>query len=325
MSTMMKAIVLDRFGDESELHERTVAVPTVGERDVLIRVEVAGIGSWDRFEREGEFEGAFRFPSVFPYILGWEGAGFVEAVGADVTRFTRGDRVYAASRPVPRGGFYAEYAVVDEEHVAPVPERLTNEQAGVLAWDALTAASGLDVIDASPGDTVMIFGASGGIGHLALQLAKQRGLRVLAVASGQDGVELARSLGADAAVDGRRGDVTAAIESFAPGGLDAALVTVGGPAAESALRGLKPSGRIAWPHGVNPAPTSDLVERVSFYDGDRSRAALDRLNEVIESSPIAAHVARVFDADEVVQAHHTLRSHYVGKLALRAPRSTNPL
>ncbi|MGH3691297.1 MAG: NADP-dependent oxidoreductase [Microbacterium sp.] len=325
MNTMMKAVVLDRFGDESELRERTIAVPAVGERDVLIRVDIAGIGSWDRFEREGDFEGAFGAPSTFPYILGWEGAGIVEAVGSDVTRFARGDRVYAASTPVPRGGFYAEYAVVDEEHVALVPERLTNEQAGVIVWDALTAASGLDVIDGRPGDRVMIFGASGGIGHLAVQLAKQRGLSVLAVASGQDGVDLVRSLGADAAVDGRQGDVTAAIESFAPGGLDAALVTVGGEAAESALRGLKPSGRIAWPHGVNPAPTSDLVERVSFYDGDRSRAALERLNEVIESSPVAAHVAQVFDAEEVVKAHRTLRSHYVGKLALRAPRSSRPL
>jgi NADPH2:quinone reductase len=325
VSTTMRAIILDRFGDETELRERSVPIPTVGDGDVLIRVDVAGIGSWDRSEREGDFEGAFGVPSTFPYILGWDGAGIVEAVGAEVTRFTRGDRVYAASMPVPRGGFYAEYAVVDEEHVARVPERLTNEQAGVLAWDALTAASGLDVIDASPGDAVMIFGASGGIGHLAVQLAKHRGLRVLAVASGEDGVALVRGLGADAALDGRRDDVMAAIESFAPGGLDAALVTAGGPAAESALRGVTSTGRIAWPHGVNPAPTGDLSDRVSFYDGDRSRAALQSLNEVIESSLIAPQVSQVFDADEVVQAHHALRSHYVGKMALRAPRSTHPL
>lgn len=325
MSTTMRAIVLDRFGDESELRGRSVPTPTVGESDVLIRVDVAGVGSWDRVEREGHFEGSFGVPSTFPYILGWEGAGIVEDVGAEVTRFTRGDRVYAASMPVPRGGFYAEYAVVDEEHVALVPERLTNEQAGVLAWDALTAASGLDVIDARPGDTVMIFGASGGIGHLAVQLAKHRGLRVLAVASGRDGVSLAGGLGADVAVDGRRDDVLAAIESFAPDGLDGALVTAGGRAAEDALRGVASTGRIAWAHGVNPPPSADLVERVSFYDGDRSREALQRLNEVIESSLIAPHVAQVFEADDIVTAHRALRGHYVGKLALRAPRSSRPL
>ncbi|MFJ6430156.1 MULTISPECIES: NADP-dependent oxidoreductase [Microbacterium] len=325
MPTKMRAIILDRFGDEGELREQSVPIPAVGEGDVLIRIDVAGIGSWDREEREGHYEGAFGVPSTFPYILGWEGAGTVEAVGADVTRFAPGDRVYAASTPVPRGGFYAEYAVVDQEHVAPVPARLTDEQAGVLAWDALTATSGLDTIDARPGDAVMIFGASGGIGHLAVQLAKHRGLRVFAVASGQDGVSLAGGLGADVVVDGRRDDVMAAIESFAPEGLDGALVTAGGRAAEDALRGVAPSGRIAWAHGVNPPPSAEVVERVSFYDGDRSRAALQRLNEIIESSLIAPHVAQVFDAAEVAQAHHALRSHYVGKLALRAPRSSRQL
>lgn len=320
MPTTMKAIILDRFGDETELHERSVPVPTVGDGDVLIRIDVAGLGSWDREEREGHYDGAFGVPSAFPYILGWEGAGTVEAVGAEVTRFAPGDRVYAASTPVPRGGFYAEYAVVDQEHVAPVPARLTDEQAGVLAWDALTATSGLDTIDAGPGDAVMIFGASGGIGHLAVQLATHRGLRVLAVASGQDGVALARELGADAVVDGRSDDVPAAIARFAPGGLDGALVTAGGAAAEEALRAVAPAGRIAWAHGVNPPPSAQLVERVSFYDGDRSRAALQRLNEVIESSLIAPHVSRVFDAGDIVTAHRALAEHYVGKLALRVPR-----
>lgn len=319
MSGMMKAIVLDRFGDEFELHERSVPLPLVGETDVLIRVDVAGIGSWDRVEREGHYDGAFGVPSPFPYILGWDGAGIVEDVGAEVTRFARGDRVYAASTPVPRGGFYAEYAVVDEEFVASVPERLTNEQAGVLAWDALTAASGLDVIDARPGDAVMVFGASGGIGHLAVQLAKHRGLRVFAVASGQDGVALVRGLGADLVVDGRQEDVRAAAESFAPGGLDGALVTAGGAAVEQVLRGVKPTARIAWPHGVNPQPTGDLVERVSFYDGDRSRAALEKLNEVLAATLLTPHVSQVFDAGQIVQAHRALRSHYVGKMALRAP------
>ncbi|WP_315073277.1 alcohol dehydrogenase catalytic domain-containing protein [uncultured Microbacterium sp.] len=119
MPTMMRAIILDRFGDEGELREQSVPIPAVGEGDVLIRIDVAGIGSWDREEREGHYEGAFGVPSTFPYILGWEGAGTVEAVGADVTRFAPGDRVYAASTPVPRGGFYAEYAVVETRSMSP--------------------------------------------------------------------------------------------------------------------------------------------------------------------------------------------------------------
>lgn len=317
MSPKMNAIVIDRFGAEEELTTRTVPVPEVGDRDVLIRVAVAGLGSWDVIEREGEYDGAFGVPSPFPYILGWEGAGTVEAVGAAVTRFRRGDRVYAASTPVPRGGFYAEYAVVDEEHVASVPARLTDEQAAVLAWDALTAASGLDAIAARPGDTVMVFGASGGIGHLAVQLAAYRGLRVLAVASGPDGVSLARELGADAAVDGRAEDVLDAAARFAPEGLDAALVTAGGPVSERALSAVAPAGRIAWPNGVNPPPSAAIAGRLDRYDGARNRAALARLNEVVEAGGITPHVARVFEADQVVSAHRALREHHLGKLALR--------
>jgi NADPH:quinone reductase len=193
----MQAAVIDRFGGIENLELRTLPLPEVGSTDVLIRVEVAGIGSWDAEEREGGYEGIFGLESTFPYILGWDGAGTVAAVGQEVTRFKKGDRVYAASTPLPRGGFYAQYAVVGADNVSHVPSRLTMEQAGVMPWDALTALSGLDELGLKQGDTVMILGASGGIGHFAVQFAKRAGARVLAVASGEDGVTLANESGAD--------------------------------------------------------------------------------------------------------------------------------
>ncbi|MER7417189.1 zinc-binding dehydrogenase [Micromonospora peucetia] len=96
------------------------------------------------------------------------------------------------------------------------------------------------------------------------------------MASGDDGVALARRLGADAAVNGRKDDVLAAAFEFAPGGLDAALVTVGGETAERSLRAIKNSGRIAWPNGALPVPVTSPATTVSYYDGDRSRTATDR-------------------------------------------------
>lgn len=316
----MNAAVLDRFGGVAELSLRRVAVPPVGDDDVLIRVEAAGVGSWDAVEREGEYDGAFGIASTFPYVLGWDAAGTVAAVGRSVTRFEIGDRVYAATMPVPRGGFYAEYGVVDAEYVAHVPERLSTEQAGAMAWDALTALSGLDLLDLRPDQKLMVFGASGGIGHMAVQLARHRGVRVLAVASGDDGVALALRLGADAVVDGRKDDILVAASTFAPGGLDAALVTVGGETTERALRAVKGSGRIAWPNGVLPVPATTPAATVSYYDGDRGRSATERLNAIIDASAFETHVARTFALDQVKDAHLALRDHYVGKLTLSVSR-----
>ncbi|MBD5784757.1 NADP-dependent oxidoreductase [Cellulosimicrobium terreum] len=312
----MHAAVLDRFGGVDQLALRRLARPEVGADDVLVRVEYAGVGSWDAVEREGAYDGAFGMPSTFPYVLGWDVAGVVAAVGRDVTRFAIGDRVYAATMPVPRGGGYAEYAVVEAEHVAHVPERLPTEQAGAMAWDALTALSGLDLLDLPPGASLLVFGASGGIGHMAVQLARHRGLRVVAVASGEDGVALARRLGADVVVDGRQDDVLAAASELAPDGLDAALVTVGGETTERSLRAVRASGRIAWPNGVHPLPATPPDATVSHYDGDRSRSAAERLNAIVSSSSFEVHVARTFPLERVQDAHLALRDHYVGKLAL---------
>lgn len=313
----MKAVVLDRFGGVDELSSRRIPLPQVGDDDVLIRVEFAGVGSWDAGERAGNYDGVFGVASTFPYVLGWDAAGTVAAVGRNVTRFDVGDRVYAATMPVPRGGFYAEYGVVEAEFVARVPDRVPTEQAGPMAWDALTALSGLDLLGLRPGETLMVFGASGGIGHMAVQLARHNGIRVLAVASGDDGVALARRLGADDAIDGRRDNVLAAAFEFAPGGLDAALVTVGGEIAERSLRAIKKSGRIAWPNGVLPTPVRSPDLTVSYYDGDRSRTATDRLNAIIEASSFEVHVARTFPLERAADAHRALGDHYVGKLALK--------
>ena len=314
--SQMRAAVLDRFGGVDELSLREIPVPAVGERDVLIRVHTAGVASWDAVERQGDYDGAFGVASSFPYVLGWDAAGTVAVVGSEVTRFEVGDRVYAASTPVPRGGFYAEYGVVHEEHVARMPERLSMEQAGVMAWDALTALSGLDLLDLVQGRTLMVFGASGGMGHMAVQLARQRGIRVLAVSSGADGVALSRANGADAVVDGRMQDVLAAADAFAPDGIDAALITAGGPATERSLRAISRSGRVAWPRGVHPLPATQPAVPVSSFDGDRSRAALERLSTVIEAGSFTPHIARRFPLAQVKDAHRALGDHYVGKLAL---------
>jgi NADPH:quinone reductase-like Zn-dependent oxidoreductase len=286
--------------------------------EVLIRVEVAGVGSWDADEREGRYAEYLGEPT-FPYVLGWDGAGTVVGFGRDVSRFKEGDRVYAAAFPKQNGGgFYAQYTAVEADYVSPIPDTLTTTQAGVMGWDALTALSGLDdVLSLKEGETLMIFGASGGIGHMAIQLAKRMGARVLAVASGTDGVALARQLGADAFMNGRTDDVVAAARAFAPRGLDAALVTAGGATAAQALGVVRYGGHIAYPNGVTPAPQAPPGVHLSNYDAIRGQAATTKLHRLIGSAPFEIHVARTFPLEQAAEAHRALDEHYLGKLALR--------
>lgn len=314
----MKAAAIDRFGGLETITLQTLPVPEVGPEEVLIRVESAGVGAWDPFEREGSFARRFGTHEKFPYVLGTDGAGTVVQVGEQVNGFKEGDRVYAAVLANPKGGFYAEFAAVKADNVSHVPDKLTTEQAGVMLCDALTALCGLDdLLGLKPGETLMIFGAGGGIGHLAVQLAKRMGARVLAVASGEDGVALARRLGADVAVNGRKEDVAAAARAFAPAGLDAALLTAGGETADRALAALGAGGRVAYPHGVRPEPKVRPDVRVSNYDVILDRGAIAKLEHLIEAGPFEVHVARTFPLDQATAAHRALAEHYLGKLALR--------
>lgn len=314
----MRAAVIDRFGGAEELKAGTIPVPEIGADEVLVRVEVAGVGEWDAFERQGGYAEMLGMEPAFPYVLGSEGAGTVAAVGERVRRFAPGDRVYAVGFLNPKGGFYAEYAAVSEDFVSPIPGALTIEQAAVVGGVGLTALRGLeDVLRLKEGETVLVFGAGGGIGHVAVQLAKRMGARVFAVASGDDGVALAERIGADAAVDGRAGGVLAAVRAFAPGGFDAALLTAGGEAADQALSAVREGGRAAYPGGVHPEPRAPAGVQLTSYNGDPDGDIIERLNRFIERGPFEVHVAQTFPLEDAAEAHRALERHYLGKLALR--------
>ncbi len=319
----MQAAAIDRFGGIDEIKLQTLPVPEVGPDEVLIRVESIGVGVWDSWEREGLFHELFRerygVEPTFPYVIGFDGAGTIATVGDAVTRFEEGDRVYADRHMNPKGGFYAEYAVVNADYVYPIPGELTVEQAGAMPVDAITALLGLDdTLGLAEGESVLIFGAGGGLGHLAVQLAKRMGARVFAVASGEDGVALAERLGADATVNGREHDVVAAAREFAPDGIDAALLTAGGEAAERALETLRDGGRVAYPRGVQPEPEARPGVVVNKYVGDDpGPEVIEKLNRLIASGPFEVHVARTFPLEQAAEAHRALNEHYLGKLALR--------
>jgi NADPH:quinone reductase-like Zn-dependent oxidoreductase len=310
--SQMKAVAVDKFGGPEVLHTRTLPVPEPGAHEILLRVDTAGIGVWDPWIRQGGLDdGSTRFP----YVMGNDGAGEVVAVGPEVRRLRVGDRAYGYQM---EGGFYAEYARLEEGRAAPIPKGVDAKEAGALGADGITALRGLDdELRLRTGESLMIIGASGGVGHLALQLAKRMGARVLAVASRPDGVKLVRKLGADVAIDGRSEDMRKAAREFAPEGLDAALVLAGGDDVNEALRAVKKGGRVAYPNGVEPAPSAPKGVELLAFDGTPSAEAFDRLNRLIGDAPFHVELGKVYDLDEAAQAHREVERHHLGKLALR--------
>lgn len=282
-----------------------------------VRVEAAGVGVWDPFEREGGFAKEFNVKPRFPLVLGSDGAGTIDAVGDSVRHFKKGDQVYGIAFLNPKGGFYSQYAVVKENSVSRIPGNLSMPQAAAMAVDAITALAGLDTtLDLKTGESVLILGASGGIGHLAVQFAKRMGARVLAVASGDDGVAFVRGLGADKVVDGKKDDIAAAARQFAPHGVDAVLLTAGGEGAEKALSTLRQGGRAAYPNGVQPIPKERAGIKIQSYDGEYAPPPFEKLNRLIEADPFEVHIARTFNLDQAADAQRALEDHYIGKLAL---------
>jgi NADPH:quinone reductase-like Zn-dependent oxidoreductase len=317
----MKAAAIDRFGGPDEFGIHTLSVPQVGPDEVLVQVDTAGVGEWDPWVREGEFAQMTGKKPEFPYVMGADGAGTVIRVGKNVKKFREGDKVYGYNALSSRSGFYAQYAAVAVDDLAPLPRGMSLEAAGAMPADAVTALCGLERLEIQPGDHVLIFGASGGIGHLAVQLAKRMGARVLAVASGADGVTLVRQLGADAVIDGHGGDIAKAAREFAPDGIDAALLTAGGAAADTSLASLRKGGRMAYPHGVEPEPKARDDIEVSAYDGRVTAGLYERLNRLIEAGAFTVKVASTYPLDQAGAAHRALGQHHLGKLALKVAES----
>jgi len=311
----MRAAVIDKFGGPGVLHVARVPVPEPGEREILVRVHAAGVGSWDPWVREGGMGG-----TRFPRVIGSDGSGTVVAAGAKARRFKPGAKVYGYTFDNPKGGFYAEYAAVPEDEAALVPAALSLDEAGGLAACGLTAVAGLDRVKIGKDAAVMVLGASGGVGHIALQLAKRQGGRVLAVASGRDGVALVERLGADRAANGKTAGVSKAAREFAPEGFDVALVFANSERLTEALNQVKKGGTIAYPEGVDPEPKG--IPGVTFrtFNGPSDPETFARLNGLVAAGPFRVAVSRTYRLEDLPQAHRDVLKHHLGKLVVK-PRA----
>jgi NADPH:quinone reductase len=282
-----------------------VPKPTVGE--VLIAVHATGVNAWER-QQAGE-------ETHSPVVLGSDGSGTVSALGPGVSRFKLGDKVYARG-----GAFYAEYATARAEDVARIPKGITLTEAGILATSGLSAIQGIDdVLHLKAGETLIVHGASGAVGTLAVQFAKLRGVRVLATASDDAGLALATRLGADAVVNGRTGDTAAAAKRFAPSGVDAVLGLAGGDPLEHCIDALRHDGRgrVAYLYGMEPLPKPRFGLQMILYSFVSGRGEFERLNKAVEAAKLQVPIAAEYPLANAAEAHKRLEAgHLLGKIVL---------
>ena len=318
----MRAVAIDRHGPSAVLKLRELPVPSLGPRDVLIAVHTAGVGLWDAKIREGSrASGRERFPLV----LGTDGAGFVAAKGARVRRFDIGDRVFAYQPKNSKGGFYAEYVAIDDRNVCRAPQRLDWLEAGAAASTALAALKGIDeILRVRKGETVLVFGASGGVGTLAVQFACRRGARVIASASCRDAAVLLRGLGAHEVVDVRSEGSADRLRALAPGGIDAMLALAGGDALERCVDVLRRDGRIAYPNGVEPPRRRRGITKTA-YDAIAGSREFARLERAIAEAHLRVPIAAIFPLAQAAKAHaRRERDHVMGRIVLRIRRDIPP-
>lgn len=242
----MRAFVLSKY--DTAVHAADVPEPSVGEHDVLVRVQAAGVNQLDEKIRAGEFRAIL--PYRLPIVLGHDVAGTVIRVGAGVSRFAIGDEVYARPRD-RRIGTFAERIAVDESDVALKPASITMDEAGSLPLVALTAWQALvEIGEVRRGDKVLIHAGAGGVGSIAIQLAKHLGAEVATTASGAK-ADFVRMLGADHVVDYRSEDFEEVLSGY-----DVVLDSLGGENLEKSLRILRPGGRAV---GISGPPTPEFA------------------------------------------------------------------
>jgi NADPH:quinone reductase len=306
----MRAAAIDKGGDAEALSVHQLPVPRPAAGEVLIAVDAAGVGVW-----QAKYKPNVSDQTHFPVVLGSDGAGTVAAVGAGVSGFKVGDHVYGT-----HGAFYAEYVAVPAENVARVPRGISASQAAVVGISGLSALQGLDdVLNLKAGETLIVHGASGAVGAIAVQFAKLRGAKVLATVSDDAGAALVTRLGADVVVNGRTGDVAAAAKKFADKGVDAVFGLAGGDGLERCIDTLRQDGRgrVAYLYGMEPLPRPRFAIRMSLYSFITGREQLDSLNKAIEAAKLQVPIAAEYPLAQAGEAHKRLAAgHLLGKILI---------
>lgn len=306
----MRAVIQETFGGPEVLKFAERARPEALPSEVLVRVKAAGVNPVDGYVRAGKFRIAE--PPLTP---GWDISGVVESVVPGVNRFAPGDEVFGMPLFPRPASAYAELVAAPSRQLALKPREIDHVHAAALPLVGLTAWQCLvDVAAVRPGMRVLVHGGGGGVGHVAVQIAKARGAIVLATASAEKR-DFVKSLGADEVIDYRGRDFTTSVRD-----VDVVLETIGADNAERSLQVLKPGGHLV-----------TIVDRTNEALAGRTRAAgfrfsgvtvepdhqgLEELARLVDGGKLRIHVERTFALEQVRAAHELLASHLKGKIVL---------
>ncbi|GGT68293.1 NADP-dependent oxidoreductase [Streptomyces sp. NPDC002012] len=293
----MRAIGQDSLGGPDVLKIIETPRPVPGPAEVLVRVRAAGVNPTDWWHRAtGGLAGDA------PIRLGWDVSGVVEATGPGVALFQPGDEVFGMPRQPAPAGTYAEYVVSPARHLTIKPPRLSHVEAAALPLAALTAWQALvDTADVRPGQRVLIHAAAGGVGHLAVQIAKARGAHVVGTARAANH-DFVRGLGADEVIDYTRTDFTTAARA-----IDVVIDTIGGDYGPRSLRTLRPGGIIvslAFPAEAHlAAEARALGLRSTFMITEADQAGMKEIASLAGSGLLRVRIDTVLPLEQAAKAH----------------------
>jgi len=309
MSDTMKAAVLTRFGGPDAFEIQTLPVPSVRSRQVRVRVHATAINPLDYQIRRGDYPDYVPLPAV----IGHDVSGVVEAIGADVTEFAPGDEVYYTPKIFGGAGSYAEVHIADVDLVSRKPRNLSHVEAASLTlvggtvWEAFVSRAGLRV-----GETILIHGGAGGVGTIAVQVAKAIGARVITTTLAKDR-DFVRALGADDAVDYTSTDYVDAVDSLTGGrGVDVVFDTIGGDTLTRSPLVLAPLGRVV--SLVDIATPQNLIEAwgrnasYHFVFTRQNRGKLNELTNLVERGLVRPVIGAVLPLERLAEGHEVLET-----------------
>jgi NADPH:quinone reductase-like Zn-dependent oxidoreductase len=307
----MKAVRIHAYGSADVLAYEDAPRPTAGDGEVLIRVHATSVNPLDCAIRAGYMSTYLKV--TFPLILGEDISGMIEEVGAGVTTFKRGDSVYARGGVI-RDGAYAQYVAVPASDVAAKPKSLDHlhsaaiPHATLTAWQALLGLAGL-----TKGQTVLIHGAAGGVGHFAAQLAKWRGAKV--IGTGSRNIDFVRGLGVDEAIDYSTTPFETVVSN-----VDVVLDTVGGDTQQRSWQVLKPGGILV---SIVQTPSEETAKahgvRGAFvYSVPPIGETLTEVAALVDAGQLKPEVSAVLPLQEIQKAHQMVEAgHTRGKIVLQ--------